>query len=500
MENTGSTFMEVQPKDDPAGCGYLCGVALGNRWHVNPPPEIVAGRFDLVDAATGDAVPYQLVDIESPLGPDPFAARRVGLAGGGKRYGFFEDPAGIKRNLCFTAADVPALGYRTYQLAPRADCPKFRARLRASRTVLENDFYRIRASAEAGAVVSIYDKEARRELVDASAEHPFGSLVVRNPLTGTESVSNTTGIRVGKPGPICSTMTILAAAEGHPAIETNIALFAGLKRIDWAVHVLKSPEPLLDAHVAFPFRVPGGRFRYEGVLCVLTPLADFMPGAYADRLVPQNWVKVTDGDLSVLWSSVDAPTVSLGRLWPGRVSQAHCCRVPDTIRHARQRAEDLRGGWIYSCAFANNFGTNFCISQTGDVLLRYVIASRAGDVADGDAAAFGQDAVTPFRQIFTKHPGPRILPPVGSAVELDNRAARLLALKRAEDGRGWILRLWNPTAERIRVRVKLSGTKARRAALTDLVERDTGGTLPLRRGVLTLEMAPRAVVTVRLIG
>jgi hypothetical protein len=131
--------------------------------------------------------------------------------------------------------------------------------------------------------------------------------------------------------------------------------------VDVGVHVLKDPTPLLDAHLAFPFRVPGGRFRCEGPLAVLDPGADLLPGAYADRLTVQNWVAVGDGELAVLWSSREAPVVRLARLWPGGLPPAHSAVVRKDVEHPLQEASELRGGTIYSLLAANNTGTNFFV-------------------------------------------------------------------------------------------------------------------------------------------
>ena len=240
-----------------------------------------------------------------------------------------------------------------------------------------------------------------------------------------------------------------AHAHGHPALRLAFTLHAGLKHLDMAVSVLKDGEPLLDAHLAFPFAMTPPRFRYEGVLSALTPVVDFLPGAQSDRLTVQNWVKVTDGDLSLLWCPLDAPVASLGRLWDGYVSPAHRCLVPESVHaHRRLGPADFDRGWIYSLLFANNFGTNFAVSQPGTALFRYRLSTRAGDAADEEAAAWGQAAFTPLETAWL----PAAPAPVSTSL-VRVEGARLLACKRAEDGRGWILRLWNPAQVESRCRL-----------------------------------------------
>ena len=51
-----------------------------------------------------------------------------------------------------------------------------------------------------------------------------------------------------------------------------------------AVRVVKDATPLLDGHLAFPFKLDKPGFRYEGALSILTPITDFFAGAYSDNL------------------------------------------------------------------------------------------------------------------------------------------------------------------------------------------------------------------------
>lgn len=543
IDNCGSEMIA----DD----GRLRGKLLQDRWHVNPPEQIVNGHFDLIDVATGAEVPYQIVPIDSPLGPAPYASQRLGIGAGSKRYSVFETPAGLARDLCFTAVDVPAVGYRTYRLRPRETRPVFPAKVTAAGTVLENAWYRLEIDVATGFVISLLDKETGRELVQPAAAHPFGALLVRDPY-GQESLSTCVSIEPGEDGACCAVLRVRHTAPGHPQIETTYSLTDGEKRLDIAVHLLKDPTPLLEAYLAFPFHLPeklygkdlsrdgaaidatgkaefrrvyedihdrnsnagrrgeskpartktsrtvsAGRFRYEGPCCVVDPAVDLLPGAFADRLAVQNWVAVSDDDYSVLWCSREAPVVSLARLWPGRVSPAHSAVVRADLEHPRPTAEELRGGTIYSLLTANNFGTNFAVSQSGNLLFRYSLTSQAGTMDDADAARRGQQWLAGLPGIFTRHDRPRTLPPSGSFLAIDNPAVRLLTLKHAEDGRGLVLRLWNPSAEHIAMRIALLHLTPAAASLLTLAEEDTGEALPVAEHQVAVSLPARSVVTVR---
>lgn len=491
LDNCGSTIRHDEE-------GKLRGALLHNRFHVNPPPEVVAGHFDLIDVVSGAIVPYQLDDLNSPFGPQPYAAQRLGLGAGGKRYGFFEVPSGLARDLVFHAAAVPPLGYRTYRMRSRNDQPERADGATATPAVIENMFYRLELDPATGFGRSLRDKESGRELMDTHAAHPFGAVLAREPH-GTAETAVCKHVEAVSTGPLTTSLRALFSVKGTPHIEVTYTLPANEKRLDTAIALLKGPTPLLETYAAFPFLLPQGRYRYEVPLGTVAPERDLMPGAYADRLTIQNWVAIADGDHSVLWSSHDAPVVSLGRLWPGRISPAHSAVVRDDLIHPPPAAEDLCGGVIYSLLTANNFGTNFAVSQSGALLFRYTFTSRVGAISDAEAAGIGSAFHTPFTTIFTKHPGPRPLPPLGSFLALDNPAIQLVTLKHAEDGNGLILRLWNPGRETEAVRITLPQQKGVRANLTNLAEEDSAVLLDSTADGVAVTLTASAVVTVRLL-
>ena len=497
LDNCGSTMVSVPPEPDSAG--YLRGVLLQDRWHVNLPPEIFSGHFQLVDAQTGEEVTTQLIEIK-PDSTVPYAPERAGAGAGSKRYGFFELPAGLKLDLCFTAENVPAYGYKTYRIVPGAE-PKARRSIRRARAnSVENEFYQVTADRKSGAL-SILDKESGRELVDAGCAHRFGALVVRDPL-GSKWTCERMHVRKGEAGPVCTTLELTGAVHGHPAIHQSVTLYQGQKRIDVALRILKDATPLLDAHVAFPFKLANPSFRYEGVLAVMSPGLDDLPGSQLDRLAVQNWVKATEGEFSVLWSALDAPVASLGQLWPGYVSPAHRCLVTDEVKHhQRVTAEQMTHGWIYSDIAYNNLGTNFAVSQNGELLLRYVISTRTGNVPDQEATAFGWQAVTPLAQILGSTLPDATLAPSGSFLTLESEGSSvtLLTLKRAEDQRGLIARLWNPGSAPATARLHIMFGPMTGALRANAVEED-GEPLALEDAqTVCVPVGARDMVTLRLL-
>lgn len=475
IDNSGSEMNPAGSGQDSTGTGYLKGYLLNNRWHTILPESIVQGHFRLIDLTSGRTVPFQIQEIESAMAALPFAAERLGLGSGTRRYGGFEQPDGIRRDLCFIASDVPSMGYRSYRLEPCAEMtPASNFQDAPTACVIENEFYRVETD-QAGSISSLYDKRLGCELVDRTCEHSFFHFLVRskNELETTgEQLLDTRVLS----GPVFSTIRLITKAFGHPQICKEITVFQGIRRIDLSAKILKDSTPLLNGHIAFPFAMREARYRYEGCQAVMEPIRDYLPGSFADTIAIQNWLKISGLPGTILFSPLDAPLVGLGRLWPGYVSPAHRCVVDKSMIHRPQSESDLNTGWVYSQLFNNNFGTNFSVSQTGEMLFRYVLSSCEEELTDDEAATWGWQAVLPLQAILTDRgdaAGGR--PVCGSFLQIDNPAIVLLAWKQAEQGAAWVLRLWNMAGqtETASVSFPFAGTvKATRSDITESVQPD----------------------------
>jgi alpha-mannosidase len=497
LDNSGSVMHAVPPEKDAMGIGFLKGVLLGNRFHTILPQEMVDGSFRLVDVETGRVVEHQIVEINSPMEPLPYAAERLGIGSGTKRYGFFEKPIGLKRDLCFVAEDVPAMGYRVYRLVPAEEPQQTTAQ--AQPGAIENEYYRVSVDAS-GSIASIFDKEAGRELVDDSCGHGFFRLLVRQGNSPEVLTDECIGVEV-KSGAVLSSITVTAKTHGHPAIVKTVTLYQGVRQIYLDMKALKDSTPLLNVHVGFPFAAQKPQFRYEGSLSVMNPIRDYLTGSYSDAVAVQNWVKVKDGGYSILWSSLDAPMAGFARLWPGYVSPAHRCILNESVKHPPQTQADLSKGWVYSQLFNNNFGTNFSVSQCGEALFRYVLTTAKGEVSDTAAARFGWQAAMPLEKILTDRGTPgNPLPPCGCFLEIDSSDVAVVNLKRVEDGRGFILRLWNMGGVAEQAALTFPLAQRVEASKTSLCEEDAGEPLSCHGNTIEVAIAAGDICTLRITG
>ena len=519
IDNCGSTMYYVPPGDDPQSQGYRRGVILNNRWHVNLPEELHQGNFTLRDLTTGERLDFEIETVSSADSPVPFAPERTGLAAGGKRYGMFEQPDGIARDLIFVDRGLPPFGYNTYNLDPCTTnvAANRKANSTALQTVtsrpgrnpiIENEYYEVRVDPDSGAIVSIYDKSLEQELIDDSCPHMFGDLVVREPVFGSaprrETTSKSWEIASIHEGSVYQYCEATSTVHGHPQITRRVTLYAGIRAVFADFRILKDPTPLVDVHISFPFLTRSPRFRYSGTLSTLTPIADFFPGAYSDTLPVQEWVGIEDNAYSIIWSAVDAPVVSLGALHPGYVSPAHRCRVDASAAHPPLGLDDIEKGWIYSAIANNNFGTNFAVSQNGSFLMRYVFTTGKHEI-DPEASRFGRLAALPVNGIFANRGAKKSIgkvspiPPRGSFIELSTPEVQLLAFKVAEDGNGYIIRLWNRCDQAVSVGIRLPGISVRAVMLCDPTERELEEDIRQVKNIASCAIPSDHVVTIRII-
>ena len=499
MDNCGNKMYKV-PEE-----GYLRGFLLGNRFHINLPPEYIDGCFELLDMSTSENVAFELIEVRDPMDNIPYAPQRLGIGSGSRRYGFFEIPKGLVYDLCFIAKDLPGNGYKAYKFIPARKCAK--ESLKNKNTdgfMIENEYYRVSVDPRSGAVMSIQDKFTGSELTDTKCEHGFNNLVIREPELAVRErriyCQEDIGIEVKNEG-ISRSIKVTSKAYAHPLIKQEITLYMGIRSIYLSTRILKAPEPLLDVHIAFPFSSKKPAFRYEGVLSVMDPVKDYLPGAYSDAIGIGSWVRIDDAGHSILWSSLDSPVVGFGKLSPGYVSPAHRCLIDRKAAHGPADIEDLDKAWIYSTISNNNFGTNFYVSQTGEMLFRYVITTNESTASDGLSARFGWASSSRVNSILTKRnqlsASKGSLPVSNSIFGIDNDSFVTLAFKKAEDGAGYVLRLWN--SEGFKKSASIIFNKPcfiKEAYITDIMEQKEHKLDVIENGSVRIDAEPWDIITI----
>jgi len=444
--------------------------------------------FDVIDEQTGRKVAYQIVELDGPLAPAPYAAYRWARAAFEKHELF---------DLVFIAENVPSLGYKSYRLAPREGTPTFDSDLRVVENGIENRFFKVALDPRTGAIASIYDKELARELVDRQAPDKLNQFVAKWVQTAKQEGPTAAEIRTGKKGPVYASLVARSSGPGCPQIVQEVVLYADLKRIDLFNRVLKDSTPLLEVYFAFPFQVEGPKFRFEGSNSVIEPLRDQFPGSNSNYYAVQHWANVSNPEVGITLSPVESHLLEFGGLWPCYVSQAHHGVTPADFGREFVKPEQLTKGHMYAFVLDSNFRTNFQPVQQADLLFRYAITSSAGPKANSAHRDFGWSVHNPLLPVLVNGGRQGPLESQASFCRLDKANVLLTTIKHAEDGHGLIVRLLETDGSQTTVTLTVPAVTIEKAWLTNPVEENQKALDGTAHGV-TVPIRAFGIATVRL--
>jgi len=345
-----------------------------------------------------------------------------------------------KNTIIFLAERLPSLGYAVYAVVPDEAPASVAPKTTRVENVIENRFYRVTVDPITGGLLSVIDKEAGQELVDKKARQTLNQYIYENPEGGRKAVDNmeqrtkfgrtspaAAAGEAGMTGPVASSLVVRTRAKPCSEILQEIVLYDHIKRIDIVNRLKKSetydPEAL---YFAFPFKVEGGKFRFEIADGTMSPETEQLPGTTRDWQTVQHWVEIANPKLSVVWSPVEAPLVQFCDINTGKWL----------------KKIDLANTWLYSYAMNNYWMTNFKASQGGAFVFRYSMTSRRSGPDLLKSTQFGWEVHTPLAAAWLpgKNQGTLSEPSV-SFFSLDKPNVIIQAVKEADDGDGIVVRL-----------------------------------------------------------
>ena len=415
--------------------------------------------FDIIDVETGQKVPHQVIEIDNPRSPVPYAAGRFAR-------GQFNPSDGF--TLAFVAENVPAMGYKSYRIVPAENSTASSTSLVVTDKSIENRFFKIELNPVTGTIASIYDKELSIELVDKNAPHQVNQMITRWVKTGKEESPANATIQKGQSGPVYSSLVISTSGAGCPQLTQEIILYDKIKRVDISDRVLKDMTPTQEVYFAFPFKMDTPDFRFEAPMAVIKPLRDQLPGTNSNYYSVQHWADVSDGKTGITLSPVDANMVMFGGLNSSEVSQAHHGVTP--VKFGAPFVTEMKKGYMYSYVINSNFRTNFQTTQLGDILFRYSITSHKGNWIEGRPRDFGWAAGNPLIAVPVDGKSKGNLPEVLGFCQVDKPNVMLLTMKQAEDGEGIIIRLNETEGRDTEVNVTLPKMTIGKVYETNIVE------------------------------
>lgn len=408
------------------------------------------------------------------------------------------------RRVEFRAKDVPAVGYKIYQLRQAKQEPAVAQH--SDSTMLESPFYRVDLDPATGSIRSIFDKQLGKELVDTANEWRFGQYLYvsggdhePNSILQYRAISPKPELHIhpAQTGHLVSVdrtpwgwrAELESSSQNTPAIRTEVRLFDDQKKIEIIEDIDKQEELKKEAvYFAFPFAMRHPQFQYEIQNGVVDPSKDMYPGAGHEWFSVQHWVAVQQDGVAAAVLPLDASLVTLGDInrgeWPTEFGQ--------------------RPGNILSYAMNNYWHTNYRAAQGGHFRFRYVVTSAA-QIDASSLSRLGWMEATPMEQDEIRSQDKALdLPrtPNGkqqSFVSVDDPDLLLDTWKPAEDGNGTILRLIDLGGKARSVTVEMPLIALRKVVLTDAVERDVKAIEPEGSHGFTVSVNPHEIVTVRIV-
>ena len=374
-------------------------------------------------------------------------------------------------SLVFIAQDMPALGYRVY----RAIDGQLEDAARFARETIETPFYRAHVRDD-GEIVSIVHVPSNLELLDQAAPGLFNQYIYEGfdkiegvgwhdsgyNGQGTGRVMPQTAQWRIEAGPVATRLVVegtlkipdfpVQIGEVEKVVRT-VTFWKTLDRIDCEVRLIGKKETAVAeaAHVAFPFGFATPRFALEQLGSVTDPATDVQEAGNRDTFAIQHWAHVGNDQGGVTWATVQAPLVSVGDI---RIFKWDPTYVP-TRAH------------IYSSVLNNGWSTNFQEFQGGDFTFNFMLRAH-GAAAGPMRASVGNRLHRCWRSTCDKGSGhasaERVVAERGAG---ERRAGQPEA---AEDGDGWIVRLYETAGRRVAARLTWGMQTPQSAAVTRLTE------------------------------
>lgn len=395
---------------------------------------------------------------------------------------------------------LPAFAYAT--VAPRTIPPHADALIGEGR--IENAWYRLRIDPVTGGLLSWFDKELGRELINGDDPWRFGQYIYewvdhpddRRAIFALDFDREDFGVRHAdtpfrRSGP--REVEIMPArrrpdgvqiearmqATGARALKVRYSLPYHEKALQLEMLVDKTFNTLAEAvYVPFPIAIDKPVFHLDLNGLPLEPEREQLPGSCRDWYGIHRWAQVGDESLSVTLVPIDSPLVQVGGITTGRWAQEL----------------DASRATLVSWALHNHWDTNFKASQGEDTLLRYHLTSSAG--YDPRASSrFAMNSTVPplILRVPGAEPGAS-----GRFLDCEPQGQCEIQIKRAADGRGLILHAYNLGMDAVAQTLSFPGQSIAGAWQCTPVEVDQES-LPIDDDSISLTVPSRSVACARVL-
>ena len=418
---------------------------------------------------------------------------------------------------------VPPLGYATYYLV--AGKNQVANPLRATPTSLENRFYRMSLDRHSGGITSIFDKSTGREILN-TGKYQANELIALENLGVDEAEEFTdrwwrmgdkpASITVRESGPVRATIQVKGSILNSTRVQ-EISLYRSLPRIDLKTTLVWDGRKEIQVNTTFPFSIDRAKLTYE------VPFGSVQYGNESPQAMAchpsvratNNWVDFSNEQMGVTLATEvtpfdvkdrldprfhDARTLK-GELEPNRFSLYQRGRYRSFDRIALQDPMLLKTDFViqpillrsvFSCGDRDLYFT-----QPGPHAYRFALQTHRGSLVPHEAVRLGWAHNSPLL-VRRGQTTTGDLPDQQSFLDVSAPNVVVTILKKAEDGRGLVLRCYETDGLDTPVTIRFpKGLLS--ATSTDILEEDQE-TIPVKAGgSIDLQVGKYAIETVRLL-
>jgi alpha-mannosidase len=350
--------------------------------------------------------------------------------------------------MCF-AADLPALGYKVYRFAPRPELTPVFPVVSASDMVLENARFRLEINPASGCIASLYDKRGQCEVFLGDAARPVviedtsdtwsHNVFIFNQVVGQMKLER---IRLMEAGPVKAVIRV-DYSYGKSHLAQDFILYQQIERVDVKVGV-DWHELFKMLKLRFPLNMNNMKILSE------TAYGSIERRANGEEEPGQGWLDVTgvardSGQvfgLSLLNDSKYSYDVNI------RDIGLTVLRSPIYAHHIPKEPDAER---------------SYHFIDQGYQEFTYSLLPHTGVFEQSGAVRQSWEINQPASALnSTFHPGS--LPQEASFISVNRENILASVLKLAEDGQGWILRLYETAGQRTRALIDLPALNRRFAA------------------------------------
>jgi alpha-mannosidase len=401
-------------------------------------------------------------------------------------------PGWQQHYLSFYAADIAGFGYRTYLL--RKDGPaappvlpayySAQSQSQSAQPLLENPFYRLTVDPQTGGLASLIDHQTGRELVEPSTGAALNAYL--HISEGVLHRSKLVSIQ-GRAGALSSELIIETTCL-RARVRTTYRLFHEIKRLDITNELYKeaSSEPQAS-WFAFPIGGGGAVYHTDGAAVIVragtkAQGGDLLPGSALSSSAVQSFLAASSPAGTVVLATPDAYLFQFG------------AQILENPMGDSDPAQPL----ALSLALHNYTRNDFIVRQSGQeyFVFRYSLFSTAEAFQPSQAVRFAREIAQPLPRAWVTGGAGAPLPVSASFATLQPANVIATALAPAEDGQGWVLRLWECDGKDTLTSIQLGRLGARQAWVCDLLEKKLSP-LAIEHGEVCLRIPARGLKAVR---